>query len=336
MHKLKRFLKWAFGILLGLAFGIWVAFQVSPWPSAMVIRQLFNQPIEIGNPSRFETAQASVSLEQDIEYTSDYLNNTLDIYFPANLDSARPVLIWLHGGGYVAGDKTGLQEFAHYVVDALDLAVISINYETAPSSQYPGQLNQLDEAIQFLTANQDTYRMLDLSQLVIGGDSAGAQIAGQYVAVQTNDAYAESLQMPQSLEIAQLKGFISFCGPLNLIETASETTTDGFMKFFVKTVAWSLIGERDWKNSPVLDEASLVAQLTEDFPPTYLTDGNAYSFEAQGVSFANRLNQLDVPVSSLFYTDSDKEIVHEYQFDFTTLEAEDNLENTLDFLSTYL
>ena len=44
------------------------------------------------------------------------------------------------------------------------------------------------------------------------------------------------------------------------------------MHFFVKTVAWSLIGTKDWQTDERLYQASLVDQVSKDFPPTYITD----------------------------------------------------------------
>ena len=76
--------------------------------------------------------------------------------------------------------------------------------------------------------------------------------------------------------------------------------------------------------------------LTPDLsPPTYITDGNAYSFQEQGQALENRLTELKVPVQSLFYTDTKKEITHEYQFDYTLKESKNCYQQTLDFVNKY-
>ncbi|MBM9834563.1 alpha/beta hydrolase fold domain-containing protein, partial [Enterococcus faecalis] len=80
-----------------------------------------------------------------------------------------------------------------YVVDETKAAVISINYEWAPSLHYPGQVKQVAQAVDSIKADAQAYPMLDFDQLFFGGDSAGAQIAGQYVALQTNPAYAKEM-----------------------------------------------------------------------------------------------------------------------------------------------
>ena len=107
------------------------------------------------------------------------------------------------------------------------------------------------------------------------------------------------------------------------------------MKLFVRTVAWSELGTKNWKSSPQLKQASLVNHLTGTFPPTYITDGNAYSFQDQGLAFRNKLMQLSIPVSGLFFDKSKKEISHEYQFDYSKIEAKECYRQTLFFIDKY-
>ncbi|WP_418253326.1 alpha/beta hydrolase fold domain-containing protein [Enterococcus wangshanyuanii] len=159
------------------------------------------------------------------------------------------------------------------------------------------------------------------NKIIFGGDSAGSQIAGQFLSIQTNSKYAKSMGMKKVIPEDNISGFISYCGPVDLEEIKQQSSDEWVMKFFVNTVAWSLLGTKDWKDSSELKQASLVDKLTNDFPPTYISDGNSYSFQDQGITFANRLKELSVPVKSLFYKDVEKTITHDYQFDYTTSEA---------------
>src|SRR5699024_1232901 len=95
-----------------------------------------------------------------------------------------------------------------------------------------------------------------------------------------------------------------------------------FMSFFTNTVARAFIGVRDWKDSEEIKQASVRRYLTTDFPATYITDGNTYSFQEQGMAFADTLSTLNVPVDTLFYDDLEKEITHEYQFNYALEEAQ--------------
>jgi len=73
------------------------------------------------------------------------------------------------------------------------------------------------------------------------------------------------------------------------------------MKFFVNTVAWSELGSRNWSNSSKLEEVSLVSHLSSNFPAIYITDGNAFSFQDQGIEFKKKLEELNIPVQGLFF-----------------------------------
>lgn len=322
-------------IIVALVLIVGIAFEVSPRPSAMIINHLFDSKVVIKDKKKYHSASQQVVRQTNLTYTSKHRSNTFDLYYPKNTpkNSSLPVLIWLHGGGFVGGDKAGVKEFATRLVADTPIAVIAMNYEVAPAAQYPSQVKQVGELVKSLQSKK--LKNLNLSQILFGGDSAGAQIALQYVTTQTNSHYARQMSMPQLIQPTAIKAAISYSGPVNLRQTAQQHTDNKFMKFFVNTVAWSLIGTKKWQNSPQLYQASLVKQVTKKFPPTYITDGNAFSFQEQGQALTKRLQQLDVPVQSLFFTQQKKQITHEYQFDYSTKEAQQCYAQTLTFVKKY-
>jgi acetyl esterase len=336
VKKFFRFCLWLIGILITIVLLVFIAFQVSPRPGAYLIGHMFNQEVTITDPDAYDKSLSQISVKNDLTYDSDYDRSTFDIYYPKDTTEAVPVVFWVHGGGYVGGDKEGTKEFAAYLADQGQVAVVSLNYEWAPSLEYPGQVKQINQAYQSIKKDADKYPMLDFNRVIFGGDSAGSQIAGQFLAIQTNSDYAKDMQMEQVIPAKDIKGFISYCGPVDLKQMAHQSSDDRFMKFFVKTVAWSLLGTKDWKNSSELQQVSLVDKLTKDFPPTYITDGNAFSFQDQGIAFDQQLTELGVPVQSLFYKDVEKEVTHEYQFDYSMEESQTCFDQTLDFLKNVM
>lgn len=330
---LIKSLLWFLGILVLLALLVVIAFNVSPKPGALIIRHMFGSEVRITDSENYQKAQKNVTQIKDQHYPSRFKDNTFDVYIPKSSDEAFPVLFWIHGGGFVAGDKKGTEEFAARLASDAHIAIVSMNYEPAPESAYPNQLLQVSELVDSLKKNK--LKEIDLSKIMFGGDSAGSQIALQYAAAQTNENYRKSVGISCNLEKVALKGVISYCGPVNLKQMADIQSSNQFMKFFVKTVAWSEIGTRNWKNSPKLGEISLVSHLTPDFPPTYITDGNAFSFQDQGIAFEKKLKELKVPVHGLFYKESKKEISHEYQFDYSLQESKKCYQQTLDFVNNY-
>ena len=332
-RKIVRFILWLLGIIVVICLGVFLAFQLSPKPGAWVINQLFAGEVEIKDSASYDKALPNVQLQENQTYPSSRKKNTFDLYYPQTSKQAVPVVLWVHGGGYVGGDKSGMKEFATRLVADSSVAFISMNYELAPDAPYPSQLQQVNELVQFLLEKKQAYPMLDLSKLFIGGDSAGAQIALQYATVQTNANYAKELGMTAALPASHLKGTLSYCGPVDLKQMANQQSDNRFMKFFVKTVAWSLLGTKDWQTSAELQEVSLVDKVTKEFPPTYLTDGNSFSFQDQGLALVQRLKTLNVPVSTLFFKDKKATITHEYQFDYQTKEAKQCYQETVQFVT---
>lgn len=335
-RKIKRILLGLLIVLVVCALGVFIAFQVSPVPGAYLISRMFSGEVTIQDPERYEIAHASTSVISDLEYPSKHKLNTLDIFYPNDYASPVPVVFWVHGGGYVGGDKSGVNEFANYLVHEVGVAVVSINYQHAPGLTYPGQVVQLGEAYTYIQSMSETYPMLDLSKVFFGGDSAGSQIAAQYVVIQTNDAYANSMSFSQSVPKESILGYISYCGPLELKQMLDVEPESFMMRFFINTVGWSLMGSKDWKSSPLADQISLVSHLTSDFPPSYITDGNAFSFQDQGIEFSNQLKTLGIPVDTLFFKNDTSEVTHEYQFNFSDDNAKKSLDITLNFIKAQL
>ena len=335
MKKLRKILLWAIGIIITILLGVFIAFQVSPRPGVWLIASVFNAKVEIQDTTAYNLAKNQVDVIHNVNYTSTHKMNVLDIYYPKG-KTDLPVFFWVHGGGFIGGNNQGVHEFATYLAAKSNVAVILVDYEKAPDLRYPGQTKQLDEAVKYIVAQANEYPMFDFSRIGFGGDSAGAQISAQYILTQTNPAYANDLEMTQTIEPNTIKAYINYCGPVNMKQALEKNVDNKFVKFFVSTVGWSWFGKKDWHNLPELQQASLVDHLTADFPPSFLTDGNTGSFSDQAIRFNERLQALGVPTATLFFEGDEKEINHEYQFLYKTPEAQECLKQTLTFVDEYL
>lgn len=137
--------------------------SIIPKPGAWVINQLFAGEVEIKDSASYDKALPNVQLQENQTYPSSRKKNTFDLYYPQTSKQAVPVVLWVHGGGYVGGDKSGMKEFATRLVADSSVAFISMNYELAPDAPYPSQLQQVNELVQFLLEKKQAYPMLDLS-----------------------------------------------------------------------------------------------------------------------------------------------------------------------------
>ncbi len=83
---------------------------------------------------------------------------------------------------------------------------------------------------------------IDFNQVVIGGDSAGAQLASQFTAIQTNDRLRKAMKFDQSFKPSQIKGAILFGGFYNM-QTVRETEFPR-IQLFMKVILAKKIGKR--------------------------------------------------------------------------------------------
>lgn len=104
----------------------------------------------------------------------------LRVYRPRSLAAPAPVLLWLHGGGFIMGkpeiDETTCSEYAH----TLGLVVVSVDYRHAPEHPFPAALNDGYAAWQWLAA-QAAQLNIDVQRVAIGGQSAGGGLAAALV-----------------------------------------------------------------------------------------------------------------------------------------------------------
>ena len=113
-RKIVRFILWLLGIIVVICLGVFLAFQLSPKPGAWVINQLFAGEVEIKDSASYDKALPNVQLQENQTYPSSRKKNTFDLYYPQTSKQAVPVVLWVHGGGYVGGDKSGMKESVSY------------------------------------------------------------------------------------------------------------------------------------------------------------------------------------------------------------------------------
>jgi acetyl esterase/lipase len=250
----------------------------------------------------------------------------LDIYTPDSTGAKpRPVILWVHGGGFITGSAATVADYTTLLAHA-GYTVASLDYSLAPGVRYPAPVRQGSAALAYLRANAGQFGG-DPSRIVLGGDSAGAQIASQLAAVQTDPALASSMGLTTAVPPATLRGVVLFCGIYDM-GTLSGTGFPG-----LRTYLWAYTGTRDWTSYPEVDQLSTVKNVTAKYPPTLLSDGDADYFRSQTAEFASALKRDSVPLTTVLWNGTEDGLGHEYQFNFNLPEARTAFQRTLGFLS---
>lgn len=314
-----------------LAICTFSAFKLSPWPSALIVRWMFDRGGHATNDALAAYAPPGIRTQADVRYDPSDADALLDIYRSSTLDGRRlPVVFWIHGGGYVAGSRHDMANYAR-ILAADGYAVITVDYALAPAARYPRPIQQLSRALAFLATHAEPLG-LDADRIVLAGDSAGAQLASQLAALASSPDYAKTTGLQAGVAPAQLRGVVLFCGPHDGRLMASQVPSS----WLLRTMMWSYFGAPYPDHATVLAFA-VVPHVTRAFPPAFITVGNGDSLQAQSIALADALQRQGVHVETLFYPASHVPALgHEYQFNLALPESGEALKRTRSFLRATL
>jgi acetyl esterase/lipase len=131
-------------------------------------------------------------------------------------NGTRGTIVFLHGGGWVAGDKTEYfpSVLLRQVTRGYD--VVSINYRLAPADPFPAAVHDAATAISWVRSQGPTHG-LDTSRVILAGHSAGANIAA-LTAFGANDEFPGG-------DIPRVHGVVLFAGLYDFVNTQASAST---------------------------------------------------------------------------------------------------------------
>lgn len=154
----------------------------------------------------------------NISYNNDTLKkHLLDIYLPANSKSKLPLVILIHGGGWLANDKyADLGYMKKTIVDLVNngFALASIDYRFSTQATFPAQIQDCNSAVSYLFDNADKYGF-DKKNFAVMGWSAGGHLATLMGLAKNNQVQA--FYMPNTTKSYTIKAVVDFYGPTDLV-----------------------------------------------------------------------------------------------------------------------
>jgi acetyl esterase/lipase len=196
------------GILLAMALAVAPTLQgtaqpaQSPAPTDGLRRQQTNEDIRV---------------LRDLEYVSGgHERQKLDLYLPKDKGSARPLVIWIHGGAWLSGSKD------HCPAAPLlkeGYAVASINYRLSQHAIFPAQIEDCKAAVRWLRAHAAEYG-IDPNRFAAWGASAGGHLAallGTAGDVKEFDR-GENLKYSSAVQVV-----VDYFGPTDLLKMGEQS-----------------------------------------------------------------------------------------------------------------
>lgn len=188
----------------------------------------------------------------------------LDVYRPRKAMEALPVIINIHGGAWVYGDKKVYAPYCMYLASRR-FAVVNASYRLAPKHTFPAPLEDVGKMLEWVFHHADEYG-LDLSNLFFVGDSAGAHLATAYTAIQLNEDYAKNFPGIKVAKSFIPKGLLLNCGVFDM-EAEWKKQGRALTPFLT-----DLLGEKPTVEA--VKQMSPAQYMTSDFPPVHLTTSN--------------------------------------------------------------
>lgn len=274
----------------------------------MLIKKIRSGEDAVSLPLDYDKYLDDVICEKDLIYPSRYPSNTYDFYRPKRANKPLPTIIWIHGGFFLAGDKKGVENLCTYIAYH-GYNVIAMNYAYAPEYKYPTAIKQVDEIGKHLINTKD--ERIDASKIFYGGDSAGGQLAAEYLALYTNQEYAQQAGINIEADIDNIRGGIFVCAPINMSDLY------GLSKKFdllINMFARAYFGFFKRKKPNGFTECDVIQHINANYPPSFITDGNHVSFEEQNRKFGEKLRSLGVETTELYFPKDEITVNHEYIF----------------------
>lgn len=205
-------------------------------------------------------------LHGNIPYNNDTLNkHLLDIYLPADARGKLPLVIFIHGGGWLGNDKYADMGYMQKTVAEIisnGYAMASIDYRFSTQAVFPAQIQDCNRAVSFLYDIADTYG-LDRERFALMGFSAGGHLASLVGLSENNDI--ETFYMPGTSKSFSFKAVVDFYGPAELIlfpGADDENSPEGL-----------LIGAAPLARPDLARAASPVTYVDKDDPPFIIIHG---------------------------------------------------------------
>jgi len=231
---------------------------------------------------------AAGRIERDVTYgIADGVALKLDLYYPKSVASAVPIAVYVHGGGWTAGDKSGgagLRDLQELV--SRGYLVAAINYRLAPRYKFPAQIEDVKCAIRYLRANAVRHGA-DPERIGAWGGSAGGHLVALLGVTDSGAGFDGSGgYLDQS---SRVQAVVDMFGPTDLTKLFA-----GVNPRLIETV----FGTTD-RNAELLKKASPVNYVSIDDPPFLILHGELDKLvpPSQSQVFYEKLKETGVPAT---------------------------------------
>ncbi len=188
----------------------------------------------------------------------------LDLFLPEKTSAPRPVVIWIHGGGWNKGGLTNCPPLALGYVEA-GYAVANVDYRLSTGAVFPAQLEDCKSGIRWLRAHAKEFG-LDPARFGVWGRSAG----GHLVALLGTTATITEFDQGENLDASsRVQAVCAFAGPTDF---SCDLPVDGHSHPLVTLLLGAAPESKEGR--PLALRASPITYVSADAPPFLIVQGD--------------------------------------------------------------
>ncbi|MCH5281836.1 MAG: alpha/beta hydrolase [Lachnospiraceae bacterium] len=271
------------------------------------------------------TTPADIIRYDDIVYGEDPAWQSLDVYRPKNAEGQKlPVIVSVHGGGWVYGDKERYQFYCMNLAQR-GFAVVNFTYRLAPEHKFPCNLEDTNGVFTWVLENGEKFGF-DTRYVFGVGDSAGGSALGLYAAMCTNPEYAAKydFKLPD--------GFVPTAVALNcgVFHIGMREEGDEMLKGLMMEY---LPGHGTEEEIHLMNVAE---HITKKYPPTFIMTCQGDFLKGHAGELADKLAKKEIPFIYRMYGDHKAPLTHVFHCDIMTKEAKLCNDEECNFFRTFV
>jgi acetyl esterase/lipase len=229
----------------------------------------------------------SVSAERDVEYAKagDY-SLKLDVFKPKEAAaSARPCVVWIHGGGWQGGDKSSGGRLLASLVGSGNYVGVSVGYRLTDVAPWPAQIHDCKAAIRYIRANSQKLG-IDPERIGVWGSSAGGHLVSMLGT--SGDVKEVEGNLGTTGVSSRVACVVDYCGPSDF---PNFELTNGARGPITK-----LLEGLPAEKTEIARHASPITYVSKDDPPFLVVHGTSDATVPydQGVRFHAALKAAGV------------------------------------------
>jgi acetyl esterase/lipase len=211
---------------------------------------------------------------------------------PPDAVGMLPVILYMHGGGWVLGNADTHDRLVRELADGTEAAVVFVEYDRSPEAHYPVAIEQGYATAQWIVREGDA-NQLNPERIAIAGDSVGGNMTAALALMANERGDVRFVQQSMYYPVTDAA-----------MDTGSyEQFAEGYF-LTAKAMAWfwdAYLPEAERRSEPFASPLRASDDQLEGLPSAFLLVDEADVLRDEGEAYAARLRAAGVPVTTVRY-----------------------------------